>query len=126
VARSGGDILRGVAGVAHAEARGCARHQLHQPQRARRAERARVEVRLLLHHAEDQIRVNAVARAVLPYERVEPRAARRPAPLAPPGLAVARARHVGKYPLALDVINARALDEGRDVAAFIPDALGGL
>src|SRR5437588_4442842 len=51
VARAGGDILRGVARVAHAEARGSARHQLHQPQRARRAKGARVEVRLLTHHA---------------------------------------------------------------------------
>ena len=83
-------------------------------------------MRLLLHHAEDQIRVNAVARAVLPYERVEPRAARRPAPLAPLALAVARARRVGQYPLALDVVNARALDEGRDVAAFVPDTLRAL
>src|SRR2546423_11448245 len=76
VARAGGDALRGVVRVAHAEARGSARHQLHQPHRARRADGARVEVRLLFHHAEDQVRVNAVARAVLPYERVQPRAAR--------------------------------------------------
>src|SRR5438477_10125475 len=122
VARPGADALRGVVRVAHAEARRRPRHQLHQAARAGRTDRARVEVRLLLHDAEDEVRVNALARAVLLDERVEAGAPRRPAPLAP---APAPARGVGHFVPrelhALDVVNARALDEGRDVVAPVPD-----
>jgi hypothetical protein len=69
-------------------------------------------VRLLLHHAEDEVRVNVEPRAVLTNQAVNARAARSPAALAPLALhGCDFARAALDNPLPLDAVNARALDE---------------
>src|SRR5205085_11619941 len=80
---------------------------------------------LLLHHTEDEIRINAVARAVLFDQRIEPRATCRPTPLTLRALVVFRIGDCVRL-LTLDPFDARALNEDRETAALVPDAISRL
>ena len=65
------DVLGGIVGVANAELARRPRHQLHQPHRAFRRPRPRIESRFHLDDRANEIRTEALARRVFPDKGLE-------------------------------------------------------
>src|ERR1041385_8069777 len=110
-----GNILCRIVRTSHAKARRSSRHQLHQTARAFRRHNSRIEVRLLLHHQKDQIRIDVVLVAVLTNQTVETAAARAPATRLLPRL---RNNFSIFY---LDTIDTRSIEEYRHRTALVPN-----
>src|SRR2546423_15624345 len=82
-------------------------------------------MRLLLHHAEDEIRIDAVTQSVLLNQSIESPAARRPTSLVLPLLRAVRVCDL-RSSLACDPFIARLPEDDRHAGAFVPGAFARL
>src|ERR1051325_4209626 len=91
------------------------RHQLHQPARALRRQRSRVEVRLLFHHQKDQVWIDVVLVSVLTNQTVATSTTSPPAARLLSGL---------RDPLSIfhfNTIDTSCIDEYRHRTALVPN-----
>src|SRR6185369_15466312 len=99
----------------HTKTRCRSRHQLHQTTRAFRRNGARVEMRLLLHHEKDQVRINSILVTVLSNQAVEPGSTS-----APTTRFLSRLRN-GRGIFNFDPIDTSSIEKDRHRTTFVPN-----